>query len=391
MERQDLMDRITIPILMNGVTGRMGSIQHLERSIAAIRAEGGVQLGQGRTIWPEPILAGRNEAKLKELAGRFGIDRWTTDLDAAIKDPEIQVYFDAQTTQRRASAVRKAMEAGKHIYAEKPLSEDTATALELAKLARQKKLCNGIVQDKLFLPGLLKLKRLIDSGYFGRILSVKGDFGYWVFEGDWHPAQRPSWNYRKEDGGGIVVDMMPHWQYVLENLFGTVNSVYCHAATHIPQRVDEAGKTYECTADDAAYAVFDLAGGIVAQINASWTTRVHRDELVIFQVDGTHGSAVAGLWGCHSQHRTNTPKPVWNPDSPDTHDYRADWAVVPGNRPFDNAFKTQWELFLRHVALGEAFPWDFFAAAKGIQLAELSLQSTAERRAIDVSPLALDV
>ncbi|MFG1914560.1 Gfo/Idh/MocA family protein [Micromonospora sp. NPDC048898] len=381
------MTRRSIGIIVNGVTGRMGYRQHLVRSLLAIREAGGVTTADGTTIWPEPVLVGRNETKLRKLADRHGLTDWTTDLTSALARDDVEIYFDAQVTQQREKAIRRAIEAGKHIYTEKPLAEDTAAALDLARAADAAGLRTGVVQDKLFLPGLRKLKRLVDGGFFGRILSVRGEFGYWVFEGDWQPAQRPSWNYRAEDGGGIVVDMFPHWHYVLEELFGRVAAVSCVTATHVPERVDEAGQVYPATADDAAYAVFELDGGIIAQINSSWGVRVYRDELVEFQVDGTEGSAVAGLRTCRVQHRAVTPKPVWNPDLPATEDFRAQWAEVPDNEEFDNGFKVQWEAYLRHVVAGEPFRWDFLAGARGVQLAELGLRSAREGRRVEVPEL----
>ncbi|MFG3556227.1 Gfo/Idh/MocA family protein [Micromonospora sp. NPDC047557] len=381
------MTRRSIGIIVNGVTGRMGYRQHLVRSLLAIRESGGVPVADGTTIWPEPVLVGRNETKLRELAERHGLTDWTTDLTSALARDDVEIYFDAQVTQQREKAIRQAIEAGKHIYTEKPLAEDTASALDLARAADAAGVRTGVVQDKLFLPGLRKLKRLIDGGFFGRILSVRGEFGYWVFEGDWQPAQRPSWNYRAEDGGGITSDMFPHWHYVLEELFGRVNAVSCVTATHVPERVDEDGRTYAATADDAAYAIFELDGGIIAQINSSWGVRVYRDELVEFQVDGTEGSAVAGLRNCRVQHRAVTPKPVWNPDLPVTEDFRAQWTEVPDNEEFDNGFRVQWEAFLRHVVAGEPFQWDFLAGARGVQLAELGLRAAREGVRVQVPEL----
>jgi len=379
--------RRSIGIIVNGVTGRMGYRQHLVRSLLAIREAGGVALADGTTIWPEPVLVGRNETKLRELAQRHGLTEWSTDLTSALARDDVEIYFDSQVTQQREKAIRQAIEAGKHIYTEKPLAEDTAAALDLARAADAAGVRTGVVQDKLFLPGLRKLKRLIDGGFFGRILSVRGEFGYWVFEGDWQPAQRPSWNYRAEDGGGIVVDMFPHWHYVLEELFGRVNAVSCVTATHVPERVDEDGRAYAATADDAAYGTFELDGGVIAQINSSWAVRVYRDELVEFQVDGTEGSAVAGLRRCRAQHRAVTPKPVWNPDLPVTENFRAQWTEVPDNEEFDNGFKVQWEAFLRHVVAGEPFRWDFLAGARGVQLAELGLRSAREGVRVEVPEL----
>lgn len=382
------MTRRSIGIIVNGVTGRMGYRQHLVRSLLAIREQGGLPLGDGTRIWPEPILVGRDETRLRAVAERHGLTDWTTDLAAALARDDAEIYFDAQVTQQREKAIRQAIEAGKHIYTEKPLAESSAAALELVRAADAAGIRTGVVQDKLFLPGLRKLRRLIDGGFFGRILSVRGEFGYWVFEGDWQPAQRPSWNYRTEDGGGIVMDMFPHWQYVLEELFAPVRAVTCLAATHIPERVDEAGRPYPATADDAAYGIFELDGGIVAALNSSWATRVHRDELVEFHVDGTEGSAVAGLRRCRVQHRAVTPKPVWNPDLPATEDFRAQWTEVPDNEEFDNGFKVQWEAFLRHVVSGSPFAWDFLAGARGVQLAELGLRSAREGRRVEVPELS---
>ena len=383
-QKEPPVSQSTIGIIMNGASGRMGYRQHLVRSILAIREQGGVLLADGTRVQVEPILVGRSEARLKELADRHGIEHFTTDLDAALADDRWQIYADFLVTKARASALRKAIAAGKAIYTEKPTAETFEEALELAALAQAAGVKNGVVHDKLYLPGLQKLKRLIDSGFFGRILSVRGEFGYWVFEGDWQPAQRPSWNYRKQDGGGIIIDMFPHWNYVLENLFGRVESVYAKTATHIPLRIDENGTPYEATSDDSAYAIFELEGGIVAQLNSSWTVRVNRKELVEFQVDGTLGSAVVGLFGCKIQPRNATPKPVWNPDLPETHDYAEDWLEVPDNDVFENGFKTQWEQFIRHVAEDGPNDFDLLSGARGVQLAEQGLISSTTGRRIEL-------
>ncbi len=381
------MSRKVIQVAMNGVTGRMGCRQHLVRSLLAIREEGGVPLGDGTVVYPEPVLVGRDERRLRSIADRYGVGRWSTNLDEVLADPEVAVYFDAQATSVREASVLKAIAAGKHVYTEKPVAESLDGALRLATAARQAGIVHGVVHDKLFLPGIIKLRRLIREGFFGRILSVRLEFGYWVFEGDVVPAQRPSWNYRADQGGGIVLDMFPHWQYLLEDLLGPVTALYARSAIHVPKRWDESGNPYEATADDAVYAVLEFGGGAFVSVNASWAVRVNRRELLELQVDGTNGSAVAGLRNCVVQHRVATPVPVWNPDVPDDNDYLAQWADVPDTEGYENGFKAQWQLFLAHAAQGKPFRWDLVQGARGVQVAELALRSSAEGRRIDVPAL----
>ena len=380
-------------IIMHGVTGRMGLNQHLIRSIVAIRNQGGVLLSDGRRVMPDPVLIGRNADKIEALARAHGIARWGTQLDAALEDKADTVFFDAGTTQMRPQLLARALRAGKHVYCEKPIATTLAEAMDICRQAQASGLKHGAVQDKLFLPGLRKLDLLNKAGFFGRILSVRIEFGYWVFEGDLQPIQRPSWNYRAEDGGGIILDMMCHWRYVLDNLFGEVQSVSCLGATHIPRRWDESGQAYDATADDAAYATLQLKGHggepVVAQVNSSWTTRVRRDDLVTFHVDGTHGSAVAGLQSCRAQSRVATPRPVWNPDVKQTMNFFEQWQEVPDTETYDNGFKIQWEAFIRHVAEDAPYRWNLVEGAKGVQLVEAALQSWQERRWVDVPPLAL--
>jgi len=375
-------------IIMHGVTGRMGTNQHLVRSVLAIMKDGGVALKDGTRVMPDPILVGRNGRKIEELARQHGVKRWTTDLNKALANKDDAIFFDSGTTQMRPDLLTKAIKAGKHIYCEKPIATDLKAAMKVCALAKKSGLKNGVVQDKLFLPGLLKLKELRDNGFYGRMLNVQIDFGYWVFPGDdpAQPPQRPSWNYRKEDGGGIILDMVCHWRYVLDNLFGEVKSVSCIGATQLPSRVDEAGKTYKATADDAAYATFELEGGVIAHINMSWTTRVYRDDLVTFQVDGTEGSAIAGLTECRMQSRKDTPRPVWNPDEKRTDDFRAQWQKMPDGN-YDNGFKVQWEMFIRHVMENAPYKYDLVEGAKGVQLVEAALKSWKRRRTIDVPRL----
>lgn len=378
---------------MHGVTGRMGLNQHLVRSIVAIRNQGGVRLANGDTVMPDPILIGRNAEKMQALAAAHGIARWGTDLDLALANKDDRIFFDAGTTQMRPGLLTKAIAAGKHVYCEKPIATNLKDAVDIARLAEKSGLKHGAVQDKLFLPGLRKLDMLRRAGFFGKMLSVRIEFGYWVFEGDLQPIQRPSWNYRAEDGGGIILDMVCHWRYVLDNLFGEVQAVSCTAATHVAQRWDEEGKPYACTADDAAYATFELKGHqgekVIAQVNSSWTTRVRRDDLVTFHVDGTHGSAVAGLTDCRAQSRVNTPRPVWNPDVKQAMPFFDQWQEVPDTQVYDNGFKIQWEHFIRHVVEDAPYRWTLPEAAKGVQLVEAALQSDKERRWVSVKSLQI--
>jgi predicted dehydrogenase len=376
----------TIGIIMNGVTGRMGTNQHLIRSIKAIIDQGGVKIGDD-VIMPDPVLVGRNHAKLEALAKRTGVAKFSTDLDGELAKPENEIYFDATLTGQRPIGVRKAIAAGKHIYCEKPTATTSAEAMALYNEVTAAGLKNGVVQDKLWLPGLMKLQHLIDTGFFGKILSVRGEFGYWVFTGEHDTLQRPSWNYRKEDDGGIIVDMLCHWQYVIQNLFGDIKSLTCLGATHIPERWDENGDTYKCTADDSAYATFELKNGTICHFNSSWDVRVARDDLLTLQVDGTHGSAVAGLRDCKAQSLAATPRCVWNPDIDSPINFADGWTTVPTKEVFDNAFKVEWELFLKHVVTDSPFPWNLKEGAKGVQLAELGIQSWEERRWLDIPEL----
>jgi len=380
-------------IIMHGVTGRMGMNQHLIRSIVAIRNQGGVTLSNGDKVMPDPILIGRNAEKIEALARTHKIERWGTDLDKALANPQDSVFFDAGTTQMRPTLLAKALRAGKHVYCEKPIATTLAEAMDIAQTAKKSGLKHGAVQDKLFLPGLRKLDMLRRSGFFGRMLSLRLEFGYWVFEGDLQPIQRPSWNYRTEDGGGMILDMMCHWRYVLDNLFGEVKSISCLGATHIPERWDESGKKYQATADDAAYAIAEITGHdgepIIAQLNMSWATRVRRDDLVTFHVDGTHGSAVATLTQCRAQSRVATPRPVWNPEVKQPMNFFDQWQEVPDTEFYDNGFKIQWEHFIRHVVEDAPYTWTLPEGAKGVQLVEAALQSWKERRFVDVPPLKI--
>jgi predicted dehydrogenase len=379
-----------IGIIMNGVTGRMGTNQHLIRSILAIIKQGGLKVSDDLVLMPDPILTGRSKDKLQALAKRTGVEKFTTDLNAALADPAYEIFFDASGTLQRAGFIEMAVKAKKAIYCEKPTAVETSEALRLAKVCEDAGVKNGVVQDKLWLPGIRKFRMLRDQGFFGRILSVRGEFGYWVFSGehDGQPAQRPSWNYRKEDGGGIIVDMLCHWRYVVDDLFGNVKAVNCLGATHLPRRIDEKGLPYACTADDACYATFETEENVVCQFNSSWCVRVRRDDLFTMQVDGTLGSAIVGLRKCWVQSLGSTPRPIWNPDIEQPIPFFEGWQEIPDATEYDNAFKIQWELFLKHVALGSPFKWTLREGAKGVQLAEAGLQSWKERKWVAIDTLA---
>ena len=370
--------RVELGIIMNGITGRVGR-KHLE-AIRAIQTQGGVISSGGERIMPEPILVGRDAHKLEVIGNEFGFSKQTTDLNTALEDSQTSIYFDALVPLERPKAIRQALAAGKHVYAEKPLTMNFETAHELARTAQAASLKHGLVQNMLFQPGPRKLKQLVRSGFFGRILSAKIDFGYWVFEGDLQPAQRPSWNYRREDGGGVVTDMFPHWNGLLEMLFGRVSAISNLSMTHIRQRFDEGQQPYTADADDAAYSLLELEGGVIVQISASWATRVYRDDFFQIQIDGTHGSATAGYKSCKVQHRINTPRSV----AAFVTAPQDGWQEVPELLETPDPFKTQWEYFLRAVIDNEEFPWDFFAAARGLQLADTALQSSLERRWLNI-------
>jgi predicted dehydrogenase len=376
-----------IGVIMNGVTGRMGTNQHLIRSICAIRDQGGVSVDGGPNIMPEPVLVGRNGDKLRKLASENGITEYSTNLDACLADEKYEIYFDSQTTDQRADSIRKAISAKKHIYCEKPVSNDLDTTLALWNEVTAAGLKNGVVQDKLWLPGLVKLKKLIDTGFFGRILSVRGEFGYWVFEGEDGRLQRPSWNYRKEDGGGIIIDMLCHWRYVVDNLFGNIKSITNLGATHVTRRWDENNNPYDCTADDSAYTTMELENGIIVHMNSSWCVRPRRDDLLTLQVDGAEGSAYAGLRKCFVQKRTETPWAIWNPDIESDINLFDKWTEIEPDAEYENAFKVQWELFLKHVVNDEPFRWSLLEGAKGVQLAEKAIESWKNRTWVDIPDL----
>jgi predicted dehydrogenase len=382
------MDERTIGVLIEGATGRLGTTQHL-RSLMAIRSEGGLPLANGDRLVPAPVLLGRNAAKLTALAAANGGLKWSIDRDACLADPDVAIYCDASATGGRPARAAAALDAGKHVYVEKPLAETLADALDLARRAEHAGLKNGVVQDKLFLPGLTKLRKLYEADFFGRVLSIRLDFGWWVFDGTPYPAQRPSWNYRKATGGGLILDMFAHWRYIFDRLLGEIKAVSCRHITALPERRDETGNSYRVDVEDTAFAIFELAGGVLAQVGSSWASRVKRDDLLQIQVDGTRGSAVCGLHRCFVQPLIATPKPFFDPERPQPMVFDEQWQEMPDVEPVRNGYRAGWELFLRHVAEDAPFPSSFLEGAKSVQLAEGCYQSDRERRWINLPPLTL--
>ena len=382
------MGERTIGVLIEGATGRLGTTQHL-RSLMAIRSEGGLPLANGDRLAPEPLLLGRNAAKLAALAAANGGIKWSTDRSACLADPDIAIYFDASATGGRRARIGAALGAGKHVYVEKPLAETLGDALDLARRAERAGLKNGVVQDKLFLPGLTKLRKLYEADFFGRVLSVRLDFGWWVFDGTPYSAQRPSWNYRKATGGGLILDMFAHWRYIFDRLLGEIKAVSCAHITALPERRDEAGDPYPVDVEDTAFAIFELTNGVLAQVSSSWASRVKRDDLLQIQVDGTRGSAVCGMHRCFVQPLAATPKPFFDPEHPQPMVFDAQWQEMPDVESVRNGYRAGWELFLRHVAEDAPFPSPFLEGAKSVQLAAACYQSNCERRWIDLPVLIL--
>jgi len=377
-----------IGVVIDGATGRLGTTQHL-RALLEIRREGGLSLKNGNPLMPEPILLGRNPEKLAALAEKSGGLKWSTDRDACLADPAIDIYFDATATGGRPDRARAAFAAGKHVYLEKPIAENLEDALALARAADRAGRKGGVVQDKLFLPGLKKLRKLYEADFFGRVLSVRLDFGWWVFDGDLTPAQRPSWNYKKATGGGLILDMFAHWRYIFDRLLGPITAVSCRHMTAQPRRIDENGRPYDVDVEDHAFAMFELQGGVLAQIGSSWASRVKRDDLLQIQVDGTSGSAVAGLHRCFIQPAVTTPRPFFSPEQPQAMVFDEQWQEMPEIEPFENGYRAGWELFLRHIAEDAPFPAPLLEGAKSVQLAEACYRSHRERRWVDLEPLAI--
>jgi predicted dehydrogenase len=295
--------------------------------------------------------------------------------------------MDCAATGGRAALVRKAIAAGKHIHVEKPTASSTEEAVELARLATRAGVKHGVIQDKLFLPGFAKLLALKQSGFFGRIVAARIDAGAWIFDGTERTCQRPSWNYRRADGGGLALDMLAHWRYMLDRLVAPVVRVTGQIGTATPRRVDEQGRSYDVDVEDTVQVLLRLEGGAMASINNSWATRVRRDDTMCVQIDGTGGSAVAGRHKCLIQSAAKTPEAFLAAATPGGIDFAAHWAEAPDEAPRKNPYRQCWELFLRHLAEDAPYVPTLLEGAKAVQLAELVYRAHAEGRWLDVPEL----
>ena len=376
-----------IGVIINGATGRMGKTQHMAH-LLAIAAEGGLPLRNGERLVPELLLVGRDAERLQALAEAHGGQRWTTNLDEALSGPEA-IFMDCAATGGRPERVRQAIAAGKHIHIEKPTAPTVEAAMALARAAEAAGLKHGVIQDKLFLPGFAKLLFVKNSGFFGRILQIRVDAGSWVFDGTTQPGQRPSWNYQKAGGGGLALDMMAHWRYMIDRLAAPVTGICALMATAIPRRVDERGAAYDVDVEDTSHALLRLEGGAVGVITNSWATRVRREDTMLVQIDGTLGSAIAGRQRCFTQAAVDTPEAFFGPNRPGGLDFAAYWQEVPDSLPVLPPFRQCWEAFLRHVAEDAPYVPTLLEGAKAVQLADLAYRSVAESRWMEVPRLAL--
>jgi predicted dehydrogenase len=375
---------IDVGIIINGATGRIGSTQHIANALAPIRAEGGLPAGSDLII-PRLLLAGRDNERLSGIAKAYGIDDWTTDLDGALANPNYAVFFDAAATRQRVATLTKAIEAGKHIYTEKPVAPTAAEGRALLRAAQARGLKTGAVEDKINLPGFQKLAALAAAGFFGRVTGFRLDFGWWVFDGAERESQRPSWNYQKRGGGGLTLDMYPHWRYLIENILGPIKKVITSATTALPTRIDETGQPFAVDVDDSSMTLAELASGATGAIICSWATRVRRDDLLTLQIDGTGGSALAGLHRCWIQYAADTPMiRRFNPDVDIAADYRGGWQEVPGADKHTNPYRVGWEHYLRHLVTGTPLVSDLSAGIRDVQLAEACYRSIVEEKWIEV-------
>jgi predicted dehydrogenase len=381
-----MVDR-RIGVIINGATGRMGTTQHMA-NLLAIAADGGLTLRNGDRLVPELLLVGRDADRVSALATAHGRLRWTTNLAEALAGPDA-IFMDCAATGDRPTRVRQAIAAGKHIHIEKPTAPTVEEAMELARLAHKAGVKHGVVQDKLFLPGFAKLLFVKNAGYFGRILSIKIDAGSWIFDGKGPVCQRPSWNYKRAEGGGLALDMMAHWRYMIDRLAAPVIAVSALMSTAIPERVDEHGRLYTVDVEDTSHALLRLAGGAVGIITNSWATRVRRDDTMVVQIDGSAGSAVAGRMRCFTQCAVNTPEAFFGGGRPANMDFFAQWQEVPDTLPVKNPFRQCWETFLHHVAEEAAYVPTLLEGAKAVQLADLAYRSNAEGRWMAVPELRL--
>ena len=383
-----------IGIILNGATGGICSFQHLANSLAPIRAEGGLRIGD-ETIMPKLLLVGRDNERLSEVARANGVDDWTTELDRALDNTDFPVFFDAAATHMRADILHRALAAGKHIFAEKPVAPSVDEGLALLRDAESRKLKHGVVEDKLHLPGLAKLATLVDGGFFGRIVGFKLEFGWWVFDGITDAAQRPSWNYKRATGGGLVSDMTPHWRYIIEGLLGRIDRIVCATSIAQVERADESGVGFQVDVEDTAPPLLRMESGVTGAILASWATRVRREDLMTMQIDGTKGSAVAGLRRCFTQRAAETPAIAGFRMGKDVDtmnvatDFFVDWQEVSDATPYKNPYRYGWEKFIAHVVADAPFDAPLSAGIRDVQLSQACVESAASGEWMEM-PLLTD-
>jgi predicted dehydrogenase len=367
---------IKVPVFVRSATGRMTRRQHLERSLAAIVADGGLEIPGGDCIMPEPFLLGRREETLAPLATELGYP-YSTDVESALGGaPAGAVYFEGSPTKLHHQGISRALDSRMHIYTEKPLTLGVEESLDLVRQVRQRGVCGGVVQDKRYLNGPAQLNHLIQQGLIGQPYHVSLDFGYLVHPDD---GTRPDWNSDVAEGGGIILDMVSHWDYLLKHMVGQPRRVNAHSGLHIKQRTRN-GQPVPATAEDSVYATFEAGSGVAGEpvictTASSWCRRPRKRGLLEIRVQGTLGAAEAYLDRCYFISNDRTPAISWDPDAASREDFLEGWeryeeALVP-----ENAFRHQWELFLRHIVTGSANPASLLDGAQGVETATRTLAS----------------